>query len=251
MSTDKSTGPGSGVPTPAQLLYEVQTMVAQRPGLALPLARLRGHGVPLGPRTEIVIEGFPRSANSFAVAAFARAQGRKPEVAHHVHAPAQIMAAARAGVPAIVLIRDPEDAVLEYVIKKPAITIRQALRGYVRFYTPLMRYRSAFVAGVFDEVTKDFGSVIRRVNERFGTAFREFEHTEENARATLDEIDRYWRGILGPGKQLEVVVGRPSEVRDEMKERLRQTYRAEPLGRARTRAEAIFRRIAAEASTNV
>lgn len=231
----------------AKLLYEVQTIVAQHAALAMPLARLRGHGVPFGPGTEIVIEGFPRSANSFAVAAFARAQGRKPQIAHHVHAPAQVMAAVRAGVPAIVLIRNPEDAVLEYVIKKPAITIGQALRGYARFYEPLLRYRSRFVVGLFDDVTKDFGGVIRRVNERFGTAFREFEHTEENAQATLEEIDGYWRGILGPGDRLEIIVGRPSPARDQLKERLRAGYWDDRLARARARAEAIHRRIGAQA----
>lgn len=233
------------------MVYELQTLVAQRPRLALPLARFRGHGVPFGPGTEIVIEGFPRSANSFAVAAFARAQGRKPQIAHHVHAPAQVIAAAKAGTPAIVLIRDPEDAVLEYVVKKPAITIGQALRGYARFYEPLVRYRSGFVAGVFDEVTKDFGTVIRHVNERFGTTFREFEHTEENARATLEEIDAYWRGIVGPGKQLEIIVGRPSAVRDEMKEQLRRIYRDRRLARARRRAGVVYRRIASQARTVV
>ncbi|MDP8956787.1 MAG: hypothetical protein M3N24_07505 [Actinomycetota bacterium] len=241
----------NGLPTPPQVLYELQTLVAQRPTLALPLARLRGHGVAFGPDTEIVIEGFPRSANSFAVAAFARAQGRKPQIAHHVHAPAQVIAATRAGVPAIVLIRNPEDAVLEYVIKKPAIRIGQALRGYARFYEPLLRFRSAFLPGVFDEVTKDFGTVIRRVNERFGTAFREFDHTEENARATLDEIDGYWRGILGPGERLEIIVGRPSAVRDEMKEQLRRDYADDRLARARNRADAVYRKIAAQARTAV
>ncbi len=235
--------------TTAQLVYEAQTLLAQYPLPALPLARLRRRGVPFGPNTEIVIEGFPRSANSFAVAAFARAQGRKPNIAHHVHAPAQVIAAARAGVPAIVLIRNPEDAVLEYVIKKPAITVGQALRGYARFYRPLLRYRSAYVVGVFDEVTQDFGAVMRRVNERFGTAFREFEHTEENARATLDEIDGYWRGILGPGDQLEIIVGRPSSARDQMKARLRSAYSDERLARARTRADALYRRITALART--
>ena len=239
------------VPKPAQLVYELQTVVAQYSALALPLARLRGHGVPYGPGTEIVIEGFPRSANSFAVAAFARAQGRKPQIAHHVHAPAQIIAAARASVPAIVLIRDPEDAVLEYVIKKPAITIAQALRGYTRFYAPLMRHRSAFVTGVFDEVTSDFGNVIGRLNERFGTTFREFEHTDDNARATLNEIDQYWRGLLGPGEQLEIVVGRPSAVRDEMKERLRQAFHADRLAGPRARARTLYQRIAAEARNPV
>jgi hypothetical protein len=229
------------VPNPSQLLYELQTLVAQTPAIALPVARLRGHGVPFG----------PRPANSFAVAAFAQAQGRKPQIAHHVHAPAQVIAAARIGKPTIVLIRNPEDAVLEYVLKKPAITIGQALRGYARFYAPLLQYRSRFVTGSFEEVTTNFGAVIRRVNERFGTTFLEFDHTEENARACLDELDRYWRGVLGTGERLEIVVGRPSALRDEMKERLRQAYRGERLAEARSRARAIHDRIVADTRSTV
>jgi hypothetical protein len=197
--------------------------------------------VVLGPDTEIVIEGFPRSANAFAVAAFSRAQRpRQARVAHHVHAPAQVLAAVRKGVPALVLVRQPEDSVLEYALKKGEVTLRQALRGYARFYGPLLPHRDSFVVGLFPDVTSDFGAVMRRVNQRFGVQFREFEHTVENARACLEEIDAYWRDRLGPGKALEITVGRPSEVREEMKDALRPAYWAEELARARARAEMLY-----------
>jgi hypothetical protein len=35
--------------------------------------------------------------------------------------------------------------------------------------------------GHFPEVIADYGAVIRRINEKFGTAFVVFQHTEENA----------------------------------------------------------------------
>ena len=41
--------------------------------------------------TEIVIEGYPRSANTFAVAAFLLAQGRPVKIAHHLQVPAQVI----------------------------------------------------------------------------------------------------------------------------------------------------------------
>ncbi|HXF56885.1 MAG TPA: hypothetical protein VNO34_04815 [Actinomycetota bacterium] len=239
--------PGSLVATAlARAVYEAQTVVAPVPWLALPLARLRGHGVPVGRDTEVVIEGYPRSANSFTVAAFRRAQGREVRVAHHVHAPAQVVQAVRWRVPALVLVRRPEDAVLEYVLKKAHVTVAQALRGWVRFYAPLLRWRHGFVVGPFEEVTSDLGAVIRRLNERFGTSFVPFEHTEENARAALEELDRWWRDRLGPGLSLEVTVGRPSEVRDRLKEALRPRYRDPALAPLRERAEALYRRFVVE-----
>jgi hypothetical protein len=230
----------------ARAVYEAQTVVAAHPALALPLARVRGHGVPVGRNTEVVIEGYPRSANSFTVAAFRRAQGREVRVAHHVHAPAQVLAAVRWGIPALVLVRRPEDAVLEYVLKKPHVTVAQALRGWVRFYRPLLPLRGGFVVGRFEEVTSDLGAVIRRLNERFGTRFVPFEHTEDNARAALDELDRWWRDRLGPGPLLELTVGRPSELRDRLKEELRPRYRAPSLAPLRERAEALYRRFVVE-----
>ena len=65
-----------------RLLYEGKTILARSPTLALPVARLRGHGEPFDPHVDIVIEGFPRSANSFAVHAFRVAQDRPVRIAH-------------------------------------------------------------------------------------------------------------------------------------------------------------------------
>lgn len=226
-------------------LYEAKMVVARHPALAMPAARLRGHGVLLGDRTDVLIEGYPRSANSFSVAAFGLAQewaGRpRPEIAHHTHAPAHVIAAVRAGVPAIVLIREPADAVLEFVIVKPVLTVGQALRGYLRFYEPLRPHAGGFVVGRFPEVSNDFGAVMRATNERFGTAFVPFEHTAENERACFDAMDGYWRGLVGAGIDLERFVGRPSDEREGWKERLRSAYGAPGLAGPRERAEALYR----------
>jgi len=221
-----------------RLLYEGKTVVARSPTLALPVARLRGHGEPFDPAVDIVIEGFPRSANSFAVHAFRVAQDRPVRIAHHLHAPAQVIAAVRARVAAIVLVREPEDAVLEFVIAKGYISVRQALRGYLRFYTALLPYRDRVVIGPFREVTSDFGAVIAKVNEMFGTRFLEFNHTDDNVRSAFEAIDADWATRLPPGGiPFERKVGRPSKVREGLKEELSADYRAASLGSLRERAE--------------
>lgn len=231
------------VPTAA--VYAAKTFVAQRPWLLAPLARLRGHGVLLGPDTEVVIEGYPRSANSFAVAAFELAQGRPTRIAHHTHAPAHVLLALRRGVPAIVLIREPEEAVLEFALVRQGLPLRSALRGYLRFYEPLLPHLGRFVVGPFPEITTDLGRVIRRVNDLYGTRFLPFEHTPENQRACFEAMDRYWRSRVGPGEELERRVGRPSALRERLKEELRPAYRAPGLRALRERALELYRAFAA------
>src|SRR5438552_12254488 len=80
---------------PPALRYWAKTLVAGHPSVALPIARRRERGdVPDG-STEIVIEGHPRAASSFAVAAFRAREA----IEHHVHAPAQLLAAKAAAFP--------------------------------------------------------------------------------------------------------------------------------------------------------
>jgi hypothetical protein len=206
------------------------------------MARLRGHGVLLAPDTDLLIEGYPRSANSFAVAAFQMAQDGQVRVAHHVHAPAHVLSAVRAGCPALVLVREPEEAALEVVVARPTRTVRQALRGWIRFYRPLVSASAGFVIGSFSEVTVDFGSVIRTVNQRFGTVFREFTHTEERVQACFEAMDAYWRERVGRGEMLERLVGRPSPLRDELKETLRPELDDRRVARIRAEAHELYRR---------
>lgn len=218
-------------------VFEAKTFVAQHPALALPIARRR-HGVVFGPETQLVIEGYPRTGTSFAVAAFDQAQPTKVQVACHVHAPAQVVAAIRRGVPAMVVVREPEDTALSFVIRHHHVSMAQAIRGYIRFYEPLLRYRDRFVVARFRDVTSDFGACTRRLNERFGTSFAEFEHTEENVAKIFAAIEAdYTRRVAG--EALERSVARPSEFRAKLKEELKDAYEADALTVLRRRAERV------------
>lgn len=223
--------------------YGLKTRIAATPLLALPLARARRRGEVIGGDTEIVIESFPRCASSFAVAAFRLAQEpRATRIANHTHMPAQVLVAARRGVPALVLLREPEAAVLSHVVHTPSVTIATSLRGYVRFYEPLLRARGAFVVGSFDQVVHDFGSVIDRINDHFGTSFARFEHTDGNLERLNQEIETDYRRRARSDEELERIIPRPSRVRDELKERLREEYRLAP-AELRSRADAAFDRL--------
>jgi hypothetical protein len=155
--------------------------VSEYPSLYLPFARRKYPGPSpevISPETELVIDGYTRSATTFAVYALQLSQAQPVRLAHHLHAPAQLIEAARRGVPALVLIREPRGAILSQVAREPWVTVAGALIAYSRFYTCLLPYRGRFVVGEFEEVTHDFGAVVRRLNTRFGRSFAEFAHTE-------------------------------------------------------------------------
>ena len=223
-----------------RLAYRLKSRAAAVPTLALPLSRLRSRGEPVGADTELVIESFPRCASSFAVAAFRLAQEpRAMRIANHTHMPAQVLEAVRRGLPAMVLIREPEGAVLSHVIHSPALTVQDSLHGFLRFYEPLRRHRDRFVVGTFEEVTTDFGVVIDRLNARFGTAFARFDHTPENLERLDREIETDYRSRAGSEAELERTIPRPSRAREAMKTRLRGDYAHAPED-LRRRAVALY-----------
>src|SRR6266516_4034644 len=161
----------------------LRTRVCEIPGLYLPFARRKYPGPSpevISSETQFVIDGYTRSASTFAVYALQLSQDKPVRLAHHLHAPAQLIRAARRGVPALVLIREPQGAVLSQLIREPGVALPDALVAYARFYTCLLPYYDKFVVADFEEVTSDFGSVIRRVNKQFGTTFAEFKPTQAN-----------------------------------------------------------------------
>lgn len=125
----------------------------------------------VGRDTGLVLEGFPRSGNSFSVFAFMNAGAGDMKIAHHVHSPSQIIGAARYGVPAVLLIRAPKPAAAAGVAKIPTHTVSDLLRAYTVYYRTLLPLRAHFVIAPFDTLTSDVGRVIDAVNRRFGTSF--------------------------------------------------------------------------------
>ncbi len=194
--------------------------------------------------TEIVIEGYPRSGNTFAVVAFRHAQGREIEIAHHLHAAAQIKRAARIDVPAIVLVREPSEAILSLVVRDPQVSMRWALRSYIRFYSAVIPYLGNMVVAPFDTVTSDFAGIIRMVNTRYGTAFKEFVPDEDTLNSVRQTVQ--WLGQLDSmrtGWDYRLSVALPSEQRRHAKEARRTEYLDERNKPLRLAADSLYERV--------
>jgi hypothetical protein len=94
--------------------FHLVTLVSTRPALYYGLRQISGTMDHLCVRddTELVIEGYPRSANSTTAYGFLDRQSRPVRVAHHKHHAAQLLLASKRGLPAVLLIRKPEQAII-------------------------------------------------------------------------------------------------------------------------------------------
>ncbi|WP_171470432.1 hypothetical protein [Frigoriglobus tundricola] len=122
--------------------------------------------------TELVIEGYWRSGNTYAARAFETAQDRPVRIAFHTHAAATVRKGVRLNRPVLVLARHPLDAASGRMFLAPRLSLEHALREYIRFYQAIEPLAAGYVRATFEQVTADYGAVIARVNDRFGTAFR-------------------------------------------------------------------------------
>lgn len=207
------------------------SLLAQRPALFYPLYRLAKppHLIKeccLSPEKELVIEGFPRSANTFAVVAFRQAQGMETPMAHHLHSEAQVLAGVKRELPVMVLIRHPFDAVRSLLIRQPNIGARDAFKRWTNFYEAASKVKEQILIAEFSQVTSNFGAVIDQLNSRFGTTYRPFSHTGENVQLVYREIEKV-NNEFDSGR--ETHVARPSGERQQLYQKSIMTRNSDEL----------------------
>ncbi|EDX85000.1 hypothetical protein S7335_2699 [Synechococcus sp. PCC 7335] len=227
--------------TTSQIRHELRRLMVKVPAVYLPLTRWKyPPGVLHRPEalrhdTEIVIEGYPRSGNSFAFTAFDMAQGKgSVRISHHLHTASPVIAAIKAKIPCVILVRNPEDAIISHILYSQNLTIKQCLNSYLDFYQPLLKYKEAFVIAKFEDVISDFGQIIQQTNQKFSTNFKTFEHTQENADKCFEVLNNSWKD-LGFSEQKSVTCA-PSDQRKRYKEILREHFRADSLSDLRNQA---------------
>jgi hypothetical protein len=167
--------------------------------------------------TGVLIDGYFRSANTFAVEAF-RSVNPTVSISEHLHSPFQFLRAARFGIPAILLIRRSEDAVASELVRSPEKLAEASMKEWIFFYETVMAVADSVVVATFDQVTKDFSQVVQRVSRKFDRDFVPYRHSRSADAATFDAVDRYFRA--GKGERFSAdhfihVVGRPDSARLE------------------------------------
>lgn len=203
------------------LKNRIKHFIGRFPSIFVPFYKLVGPGrnqkLLYGDDTELVIEGFPRSANTFAVVAFEQAQSRPVKSAHHLHVEAQLVKAALDNKPAVALIRNPEDCFRSLLIRHPRTPVMWAVNRYIHFYTAVEKLGDKCLVVTYEDVTKDMGAVIRRINSRFNTDYDVPVHDDEMVKKVFKEVESINKS-LDQGKESHVA--RPSNERKVLAEKI-------------------------------
>ncbi len=149
---------------------------------ALPFFRLFKKRYPrlANSSTELCIEGFPRSGNTYFVSALLL-WNSDTRIAHHSHLGSSVKYALKRGTPTVLLIRDPADCVASVLAWDGLLTSAVALANYVQFYRQLWKHRDRYLV-----------ACIQLINDRFGMTFKweQFnDRLDQHIRARLEKVD--------------------------------------------------------------
>lgn len=196
---------------------------------------------------DLVIEGFPRSGNTFATMAFRLAQPNPLKIGNHFHAPAQILRARQFAIPAMVVIREPMAAALSFLVyHQGRMSAARALEQYVAFHKPLLGCLDEFSIAPFEEVVSDFNASIARLNAKFGTDFVGYEPFDElntNAMAAIEEKRLKRLEKRGDAAASDARKTTPSAEKDAQKDKFRASLAAPALAGLRDDAAMCYNTI--------
>jgi hypothetical protein len=217
-----------------------------RPWLFFPLIRAHqklGHNQGLWPvrrSTDLVVEGFFRSANTYTARAL-KYLNPGLDVAYHSHAPASIMVAARRQLPTVILIREPRKAVISNMLLHPKMPPQWIIDDYCLFYEAIEPLREHFLTVLFEEVADDFDAVVDRINQHFNltlTTRRGLSDAQQEE--LLNAVDPY-----RATRESERQIGKghlPMQAKQTLKQQAKQRIEDESLERELRIAQRIYER---------
>lgn len=164
------------------------------------LARVVAFGDPrtrvnlVRPENGMVIDGFHRSANTYAVNSFLMANP-SVRVSAHLHSPLALYDAQRFGRPMVLLVRDPRECIPSFLQMEARVSPICAIEMYIQYYVATLKYLDHAVVADFPDTTGNFAEIIRRCNHKFGSQFSMPEQDPHFERRVTQHITDLWSGI--------------------------------------------------------
>lgn len=177
-------------------------------------------------KTAVVVEGFPRTANTYAWY-LAKELVLERKIAHHVHHVASLKAAMVFRVPLVVIYRSPLDAVVSLAQQRTVSPddgwrMNSYLRRWCKFYEYSLEMRGAISFFSFHELTNEPARFVQIVGRTVGKELAIGEAAEVAA-AAEEKLQAKEATKRVTGSSL------PQPKREQEKERFRRTASNSPL----------------------
>ena len=199
-----------------KIKYKIKSFLYRRPN-ALPLFHyLFGNEWKCycNKGTDICIEGYPSTGNTFVYNIFNRVYPGK-RISHHTHSIANLKRAVKYDVPTIILCRRPKEAVASRCVRFN-IGLREALLQYVEFYTYVTKLKNKLLVSDFDSSTKRIDELVERF-ERYSGMDKEANTKISRLKdEAYDHINK-WSSRNNKSKSI------PDEDREEKKKSIKRS----------------------------
>lgn len=225
------------------LFRQARRLISRHPSLFFATAGILGNKQLLDETTDIVSDGYPRSANTYFEAALIVSQDERIKVSSHSHASAQILMSLRKKIPTIVLFRDPKDAVASLLeLTSGDLPVEEYIKDYYTFYEDLDGKFDEALLVEFPEAIGEISVVIERINRRYGLGFVVPDNLEtfpDRVRAKMDELGLKragWAIKYGPSVSEE-----EKQKRLERKQECAELVRLPKYAKAMDRCDRIYK----------
>lgn len=193
--------------------------------------------------TEMLIEGFPRSANSYVAFSMQLANpGRR--ISSHLHSSYSLRQARRRKIPCVFVVREPDAAVASLMQMLPQLTTRSAYQAYIAYHRRSLRNLNDAYVVAFDDAVNALPSVMAGVLSRTKNISGLICPPDDAAfRSTVRCVIDAETALRHDEERVEFVTPRPSEHRRGQAEILGDPTPQDAVLRNRARAiyEAVLR----------
>lgn len=208
-------------PSLQQARFAAHTAVARLQPLSWVCAAVHYRGLK---NASLVVEGFPRSANTWTSIALADSNP-SITVSSHSHCPRTVKLAVLKGIPALALIRNPLDACASQLVREPHLSASNVLRRYIAFYSHIPREIELLT---FEQAIVSLRPAIERINAKYDIALTpppiDNPQYHKHILELVDAADRADQGALN-----ERTVARPTETSRREKNLRSADLRSHPL----------------------
>lgn len=164
-------------------------------------------------RCDVVVDGFPRSANTYAWFALKSTVEPKYVVRGHTHSAATLKSAIVDHKPGMLIVRRPDQAVTSLHQLTNGISLDALFRAYTRFHSRCLTLKgNGLYIAKFEDVVTDFGAVLDDFYSAHGLNWPSYVKTVDSEEKVFDIVEH--SNMRGNGGVVhESSVARPSTKR--------------------------------------